>query len=186
MRNLFLFLILLSGFTAAAQNQTIIRRITTQTETIPASDTVTGRVWTDSSNSSYTVLRYVGTTNLLTTFSGSNVGTYGFMWIYMPGAAIPLAKVLSVTKMATDTFYVTVDRALTGVVSQPIKSVFGRVYGYSYQNDGAANGTANGVVIKPGETVTSAMYDIQGTGIYWQEPVLIVGTSTDFLIIEQH
>lgn len=170
---------------ANAQSTTTYRRITATTSTIPASDTIIGRVWTDSSNTTYKKLTYVGGVDLDSMWHGSDIGKNGFTWIYLPSNATPFARVMSIAEIGVDSFSITTDRALTGVVNQSLKGINGKIYAYWFQNDGDTNGTANGVIIKPSEKVEFPYSWIQGTGTNWQEPVKIAATLTDFLVIEK-
>ena len=159
-------------------------------ETIPASDTITGTVKVDSAyNSNYKYLKYVGTTNLSNVFQSGAIGEKtGWMYLYIPSDSI-LAKVVSVAALGDatlDTFRIQVDRAITITGSKAIKSIKAKDYGYSLQNDGGADGRANNVVIKTGETLGIRLIDIQGTApTNWQEPVIVSAGQTSFLIIER-
>lgn len=186
-----LSLLLLFASLAAVSQQTIIRRITTTSGTIPQSDTLTGVVKIDSAYSStYKYLRYIGATNIANTFKNGTIGDYGWMWIYVPSATSNyFAKVLSVSAVGDatlDTFRIQVDRVMAFTGSAAFKSMSNKLYGYSAQNDGGATGTANGVNIINLETFGLNKDDIAGTSqTPWQEPVKIVATTTSFLIIER-
>lgn len=185
-----LILFLFATLSVSAQ-QTTIRRITDRTETIPSSDTLTGIVKIDSNYSStYKFLQYIGTTNIANTFPSGATGVNGWMWIYVPAAtANYFAKVLSVSAVGDatlDTFRIQVDRVMVFTASQPFLSMTNKLYGYSFQNDGGATGTANGVNIINLEAVTMSRQDIEGTSNNpYQDPVKIAATTTSFLIIER-
>lgn len=182
---LLLLFVAITALDVTAQT-TVIRRITATTQTIPYSDTIAGKVWTDSSDATYKTLQYVGGVNLDSLWRNANIGKSGYYWIYVPGATTTIAKVMDVDQNGVDSFQVTVDRAMTAVVNRSVKSINGKFYAYEFTNDGDTTGTANGVIIKPGDKVRMPFSWIQGTGINWQEPVEIVGTLTDFLIVEKH
>ena len=188
MKKLIFIILTLSALSASSQ-LTVIRRITSQVGTIPASDTLTGTVKVDTAYSStYKYLKYIGTTNLANTFPSGAIGTNGFMYLYIPSDSI-LAKVITVTAIGdaiVDTFRVQVDRVITITGSKAIKSIKAKDFGFSLQNDGGADGRVNNVVIKTGETLGIKLADIQGTsGTAWQEPVIVSAGQTSFLIIER-
>jgi hypothetical protein len=186
-----LFALFLFATLTAVSQQTVIRRITTTTGTIPASDTVQGLVKIDSSYSStYKYLRYIGTTNIANVFQSGAVGANGWMWIYVPSATSNyFARVISVAAVgdaALDTFRIQVDRVMVFTASAGFKSITNKLYGYSFQNDGGDTATANDVDILNLETVSMTQSDISGTSnTPYQEPIKIVATTTSILIIER-
>ena len=184
MKQLLLILLTFTCIGLSAQNTTVLRRITNTSGTIPASDTLVGRVKTDSTDATYKTLRYTGTVNISTLFPNANIGTGGYYWIYIPSDSI-LARVMSVTQVATDTFKIVVDRTVAGLNNKAAKTVKSKLYAYEYLNDGSANGRANNIVIEPTEKITMPFAWISGTGINWQEPVIINAAGTDFLILEK-
>lgn len=189
MKKILFIAILFASFAASAQTLTVIRRATSQITTIPASDTIQGKLYTDSAyNTNCTYLKYIGTTNLANVFVGSSIGKYGWMYVYIPSDSV-LAKVITCVAIGDatiDTFRLQVDRAVPAIVNKAFKTIKAKDYGYSFQNDGSANGYANGVVIKTNEAVTMTMQAIEGTSqTPWQEPVIINATATDFLIVER-
>ena len=186
MKRILFVTLTLATFLATAQSTTTFRRIKTTTSTVPASDTIAGKVWTDSSNTTYKVLRYVGGVKMDSLWKSGNIGKNGYYWIYVPTNSVPLARVISVSQTGVDTFSITVDRAMTGVVNKAIKSINGKVYAYVIQNDGDTTGTVNGVIVKPDTQLTFPYLWVQGTGTLWQEPIEVNATLTDFLIIEKH
>jgi hypothetical protein len=185
MKQLIFMMLLIAGMCADAQQTTIIRRIKSKTETTPASDTIQGKVWTDSTYVNYSVLRYVGKVNLDSLWKKSNRGSTGYSWVYIPASAV-VAKVMDVRKTGVDTFSVSVDRRVPGIVNQPIKSIVERVYAYTLHNDGDTTGTINGVIIKNGQQLDFPYSWLSGTNAYWQEPLIVGAPLTDFLIIEKH
>lgn len=191
MKKLLFITLLFSAITTIAQNTTltVIRRLTNQTGTIPASDTSQGVVKVDTSyNSNRKYLRYIGTTDMRLTFPSGAIGNLGWMYIYIPSDSI-IAKVMSVTQVGDatiDTFRIEVNTAISMTGSKGFKSCKAKDYGYSFTNDGSLDGRANNVVVKSGESISSSLSDIQGTsGATWQEPVIISAGQTDILIIER-
>lgn len=188
-----LILFLFASLATSAQ-QTVIRRITTTTGTIPQSDTVaTGLVKIDSAYSTtYKYLRYIGTTNIANTFPNGAVGTNGWMWVFVPTATSNyFARVLSVAAVGDatlDTFRIQVDRVMvfTGAAGIGFKSITNKLYGYSAQNDGGDTATLNDIDFLNLETIGLSQQDIAGTNnTPYQEPVKVVATTTSILIVER-
>lgn len=190
MKKLIFILTTLISLYADSQSLTVYRRATNQVTTIPASDTVAGKLYTDSAYSStYKYLKYIGTTNLNNVFPSGSIGNYGWMYVYIPSDSV-FAKVIGLTTVGDatiDTFRIQVDRAVTGIYNKAFKSIKAKDFSYSFINDGSLDGRANNVVIKAGESSTMSNADIQGTNgsSTWQEPVIISAGQTDFLIIER-
>lgn len=188
MKQIALALLLIASYAATSQ-QTVYRRITASTETIPSSDTLTGVVKVDTAYSStYKYLRYIGTTNLANVFTAGSIGNAGWMYVYIPSDSI-LAKVMSVAAIGDatlDTFRIQVDRAIVMTGSKAFKSIKAKDYSYSWQNDGGAVGYVNGVAVVTGTSFAISKEDIAGTSqTTWQEPVIVSAQGTSFLVIER-
>jgi hypothetical protein len=187
-----LFIILLCALSVNAQTvtQTVIRRITNTSGTIPSSDTITGVVKIDTAYSAtYKYLRYIGTTNIANTFPSGAIGAYGWMYVYVPSDSC-LAKVLSVAAVGDatlDTFRIQVDRIMPFTGSKALKSIKAKDFSFTLVNDGSNTGYTNNVALKAGEFLNMPNSAIAGTGSQstWQEPVIINATGTDFYILER-
>lgn len=185
-----IFLLLMAATCASfSQGTTVYRRITNTIGTVPASDTILGVVKVDTAYSStYKYLRYIGTTNIANTFPSGAIGQYGWMYIYIPSDSI-LAKVMSVAAIGDatlDTFRIQVATAITMTGSKAFKSIKAKDYSYTWQNDGGAGGYVNGVSIVNGTRFSISKSDIEGTSqTVWQEPIIVNGEGTSFLIVER-
>lgn len=185
----FIFLVMCICFgysNSNAQSTTVFRRITGMVSTIPQPDTLAGKVWTDSAFSTYKVLKYIGTEPLQQIWKDYSIGKQGYSWIYLPSDSL-VARVMSVEKTGvSDTFSITLDRSAPGIVNKPLKKIVCNVFAYSLYNDGDTTGTVNSVKVKKQTKLDFPFEWVQGTGIPYQEPLLINATLTDFLVIEKH
>lgn len=185
MKNIITILFLFTALTISAQSTTVYRNIVNTKATVPASDTMTGKVYTDSSDTEYKTLLYTGTTNLTALFKRGDIGKNGFMWIYIPDSSF-VAKVMAVSSVGTDSFSVTLDRRAVGMVNRSAKSINGKVYSYIISNYGGANGVINGAVLPQNTPLYLPYAWINGTGTLWQEPIVINATGTAVFVTEKH
>lgn len=172
-----------------SQSTTLYSRLTNKTGTVPSSDTITGVVKVDTAYSStYKYLLYISTTNIANTFPNGAIGTYGWMYIYIPSDSI-LAKVMSVAAIGDatlDTFRIQVLTPVVMTGSKALKSIKAKDFSYSWQNDGGGTGYINGISIVNGTNFSISKSDVEGTTqTTWQDPIIINAEGTSFLIIER-
>jgi hypothetical protein len=162
---------------------TTLRRITNAIDTVPAKDSaLNGSVTVSTSDA--TALLYSGTSDMNKLYPPQEMYGNSNRWIYIPDATPKLAKVVGLAQTGDTTFTLYLDRGVTGASSSTAYPVKGDLLGYSYSNDGGATGTANGVNVKDGETVSSKQLAPAGSRVTFQDVVLIDATGTDFLIEE--
>ena len=160
-----------------------IRRITTGINTIPAYTAATGAITTSTSDTQ--ALLYVGTDDLNSMFPPQEMYGDGNRWIYCAtGGTNKLVRVTGLSQVDDTNFTIYIDRPMTGLSSAAFNYVEANLLGYSFTNDGNATGTANGVNIVEGETITDAQLAPANARTNFQDPVLIDATSTDFLVTE--
>lgn len=162
---------------------TTLRRITDAINTIPAMDSaLNGSVTVSTSDA--TALLYSGTSDMNTLYPPQEMYGNSNRWIYIPDATPKLAKVTGLAQTGDTTFTLYIDRSMTGANDSTAYPIKGDLLGYSYTNDGGATGTADGVNILDGETVSSIELAPAGSRVNFQDVVLINATGTDFLIQE--
>lgn len=177
------------------------RRITAATNTIPAYTALNGTVTTSASDT--TVLLYSGTSNWDTIFhlpaapatlspnpfstsanSRSHQDRVSDIWIYVPSATVKLARVIGFTYLTTNSWALQLDRDISGAAGAACNYVVANLLSYFWLNDGVADGSVNGVTVQVGEYDNAPQLAPAGSRVTFQDPLVIVATSTDFLIRE--
>lgn len=158
---------------------TTIRRITNTTGTIPAGTALAGTVTTDAVT---TVLIYSGSEDILALVNEGINGQQGFCYIYVPTGTPKLSKILGVYDNGS-TVSITLETAIPSLSSAACQFVKANLSGYSWLNDGASNGTVDGIAIEDGEHNNVAPTKENSMG-QCQLPVYVDATGTDFLITQ--
>ncbi len=160
-----------------------LRRITGAINTIPALGTVLNGTVTQSSADARALL-YSGTSDMDDLYPPQQMYGDGNRWIYIPDSTPSLARVTGLAQTSSTTFTLCVDRDLTGASGSTAYPITGDLLGYSYTNDGGADGTVDGVSILDGETISKTQLAPAGSRVTFQDVVLVDAGGTDFLIDE--
>ncbi len=171
------------------------RNINDEVSTIPAGVDITGTLTTDTNED--TVLQYSGTTNLQdfldnnnnpVGLNGGNTGLNGgYTYLYLAGKSPYIFKISGINYISesgsTFNYAITVDKAASGVSVSSFQIIFGNLTGYSYSNDGGADGTIDGVTIPDGVANNFLPYEYTPVGKL-KTPVVCDATGTNFLVVE--
>lgn len=168
-------------------------------DTIPSYQALNGTVTISSTDT--TVLNYAGTTDWLAIFdlpdappqltpnpfavvqSGAQF-PHSKIWIYVPTATPVLARVIGIATAGANAFTLQLDRAMPSVNGAACNYVTGNLLGYSWNNDGAAAGTFNGVVMNEGNTGGVPQLAPVNNRTKFQDVAIVNATSTSVLVEE--
>lgn len=159
---------------------TTTRTIAAATSTIPAPTSLAGTVTTDTVT---TVLIYSGSEDILDYVNEGNNGQQGFCYIYVPSGTPKLSKILGCYLNEDGTISITVQTAIPGLSGAACDLVIANLSGYSWLNNGGADGTVDGITVSDGEynNINPTKENSMGQ---CQLPVYVVATSTSFYVTE--
>lgn len=164
----------------------MVRRITNGVGTIPDNTLLAGTTVT--SQTDQTVLISTGTDNLEDIIFRGGIAAGGVYWIYCPAATPKVAQLTGLYQISevsgTYTFNIQLDRAMTGASGSAVSYVKGGIT-YSYLNDGGANGTVDGVIVKPGDSNNYLPYEKYSNRQQLHPVSYVDASSTDFFINEE-
>lgn len=163
------------------------RRITGLVGTMP---NFTALVGTVTSNTDTKVLSYTGSHDVVDIFTPGRIGKNGTMYIYVVGKTPFVSRVVGLFKLSTVTsetnYQIFLETGIAAASATACAYVKAGV-AYSYVNDGSANATVNGVVVKPGDVGNYAPYQTYSNRPQLQ-PVSYVDATTsgaDLFIMEE-
>lgn len=148
---------------------------------------MTALAGTITSNTDTKVLTYSGSNDIGTLFNQGFLanGTQSPYYIECSiGGTAHLNRVVGIYQLANNSWSIQLATALTGASSTACNYVFANLIGYSIKNDGGASGTIDGVTIKDGTGITIPPLAPAGSRYIFQDALLVVAASTDFLIVE--
>jgi hypothetical protein len=162
---------------------TLERRITSTTDTIPASEALSGLV---SSNTDTTCLTYVGTVDLLTVYKSPLFAKS--LWLYVVAGTPNIARVTGISQVDFSapnyTFLIQLNVGMTGASSSVVRVVIADLLAYSAVNTGGAAATFNGVSMAVGQDVTQSQLSPSGSRVIFQEAAVVDASSTSVFVIE--
>jgi hypothetical protein len=159
-----------------------MRRITA-IDTVPTSVAITGTATTSTSDTKTIIV--TSSENLLDIFGSEDMFKGSKLWVYSADASDnKLVRVIGCASISSTEYNLTLESPMSGLSSSAIKYVDADLLGYSIINDGGANCTVDGVVVKNGTDYTMPQLAPAGSRITFQLPILVDATGTSVLVSE--
>ena len=163
-----------------------IKNINATTGTIPTGTAMSGVVTTNADNSSKLDYTAGNATELAALINDGNDNWGGFTYLFAQDGTPKIRRLLGFAQLTATTATITLDGSMTGLATDAFKVIAKPLYGYSFLNNGGADGTVDGVTVKNGTGISippANTFNGEGIGGL-KKPVYVDASATNFFIEE--